>query len=382
MHPILKDRRFLSLYLFVWLVLAVILGVLLALPGTATPTGVAVFILPMMLVYAFVSLSSWYVCRAFPLHPTDLVRLVVATMAAAFLSCALWLFAGFGWVISLESMSPGLVPRSWFIASVPLLGASGIVLFLLASAVHYLLATLEASRATEKNVLELRVLARESELKALRAQIDPHFLFNSLNSVSALTATDPRSARTMTVKLAEFLRLSLSYGALDTISLEQELSLVTRFLDIEKVRFGGRLIVEQRVDENARKCKIAPLLLQPLVENAVGHGIACLVEGGTISVLGTRIGDRLQVIIVNPAEPGRRKNTGTGVGMDNVRRRLRGLYGPEGRIDIADDSERYTVTLSFPAETEDFSAQNAAGNTAFARNALPAPGIPSDSPSR
>lgn len=353
MHPILKDRRFLSLYLLVWLALAVMLGVLLALPGTATPTGVAVFILPMMLVYAFVSLSSWYVSRAFPLHPTNLFRLVVINVLAALLSCAFWVLAGFGWMLALESIAPGLVPQAWFVGSVPLLGASGVVLFLLASAIHYLLAALEASRVAEKNALELRVLARESELKALRAQIDPHFLFNSLNSVSALTATDPRSARTMTVKLAEFLRLSLSYGALDTISLEQELSLVSRFLDIEKVRFGGRLIVEQSVEDAARECKIAPLLLQPLVENAVGHGIACLVEGGTISVHGKVAGNRLQVTIVNPAEPGRRRNTGTGVGIDNVRRRLRGLYGAEGALTINEDPEKYTVTLSFPAEKND-----------------------------
>jgi two-component system, LytTR family, sensor histidine kinase AlgZ len=353
MHPILKDRRFLSLYLLVWLALAIMLGVLLALPRTATPQGVAVFILPMMLVYAFVSLSSWYVGRAFPLQPTNAIRLVVINLAAAVLSCSLWLGAGFGWMLLIESLVPGLVPEGWLLGSMPLLGASGVVLFLLASAVHYLLAALETSRIAEKNALELRVLAREAELKALRAQIDPHFLFNSLNSVSALTATDPRLARTMTVKLAEFLRLSLSYGALDTITLDQELSLVSRFLDIEKVRFGGRLVVEQAVDEDSRECRIAPLLLQPLVENAVGHGIACLVNGGTILIRGARVGTRLQVTVANPAEPGRRKNTGTGVGLDNVRRRLRGLYGQEARMEIADEPETYTVTLTFPAEQVD-----------------------------
>lgn len=349
MHPILKDRRSLSLYLFVWLALSVVLAALLAFPGKISITGAILFAMPLMLIYAFMSLSAWYVCRAFPLQTTNIVRLLGATAAAAILSSVAWACIGIGWANALEVIQPGLVPSEWLRESLPLLASAGVVLFLLASAVNYLITTFETARATERTALELRVLARESELKALRAQLDPHFLFNSLNSISALTATDPPSARAMTVKLAEFLRASMTYGALETITLEQEMSLVSRFLDIEKVRFGSRLTIDTKLDDSAKTCRIAPLLLQPIVENAVSHGIACLVNGGTIRVTGTCHGSRLHITVENPVDPGRRKNTGTGVGLENVRQRLHGLYGTDGRIDTADDATQFSASLSFPA---------------------------------
>ena len=349
MHPILKDRRFLSLYLLVWLVLAAMLAALLAFPGKISATGAFVFLLPLMLVYAFMSLSAWYVCRAFPINTTTTARLLFSNVLAAFCSSAVWVLAGYGWAIALDGMEPGLAPLVWHRESVPLLAAVGVILFLLAAAVSYLMETIDGSRAAERNALELQVLARDAELKALRAQIDPHFLFNSLNSISALTTTDPRSARIMTVKLAEFLRLSMNYGGLDTISLEQEMSIISRFLEIEKVRFGTRLMIETELDEMSKQCRVAPLLLQPLVENAVGHGIACLVDGGTIRLKGTKSGDRLCITIENPADPSRKKNTGTGIGIQNVRQRLKGLYGSEGRIDFVDAPTQFTATLNLPA---------------------------------
>jgi len=349
MHPILKDRRSLFLYLLAWLALALMLSALLAIPGRASATAALAFTLPLMFLYAFMSLSAWYICRAFPLATTNIARLLLTNVIAALLSSSLWVAVGFGWVFVLESLQPGLALHAWHMESLPLLAAAGTLLFFLASTVHYLMATFEASRAAERTALELRVLAREAELKALRAQIDPHFLFNSLNSISALTATDPRSARTMTVKLAEFLRLSMQYGALETISLEQELSLVLRFLDIEKVRFGSRLMIDTDIDEAAKTCRIAPLLLQPLVENAVGHGIASMVDGGTIRVTGTCVDSQVRITIENPLEPGRRMNPGTGLGLENVRQRLRGLYGVRGRIDIVEEPARYAATVSLPA---------------------------------
>jgi len=134
----------------------------------------------------------------------------------------------------------------------------------------------------------------------------------------------------MTVKLAEFLRLSLRYGALDTISLTQEISLTTHFLAIEKIRHGNRLQSPWKIDDAAADCRIAPLLLQPLVENAIRHGIDGLLGGGTIGINATRTGDQLHLCIENPVDAGALPKEGTGVGLDNVRRRIAGLYGTDG----------------------------------------------------
>ncbi len=255
---------------------------------------------------------------------------------------------GKGWVYLLDQIPFFDSMDAPYAAEIPLLFGVGMVLFFLAVAVHYVMIAFETSREAEHRALELKLLAQDAELKALRSQIDPHFLFNSLNSISALTATDPSAARTMTLKLAEFLRLSMKYGTCDTISLEQEFSLVAQFLDIEKVRFGSRLQIQAAMDEGVRDCRVAPLLLQPLVENAVGHGIAGLVEGGTLQLRASRTGNRLLITVENPVDPDRRTATGPGMGLENVRQRLRGLFGTEGRMDITNDPRRFLVAVSFP----------------------------------
>ena len=282
MHPILKDRRTLALYLFAWFAPGLALATLLATTAKASWSGAICFSLPATTVFAFMSLSAWYVCRAFPLPGTDVAKTLLSLLSAALLSSGLWLIACYAWASSLEWMVPGLAPGEKYAESVPILFSFGAGLFLIAAAVHYLIESLEGARRTERNALELQVLARDAELKALRAQIDPHFLFNSLNSISALTSSDPAAARTMTLMLADFLRMSMAYGALDMVSLAEELTLVRHFLDIEKIRFGNRLEVRTEVARETLSARVPPLLLQPLVENAVNHGIARIPEGGSL----------------------------------------------------------------------------------------------------
>ena len=137
-----------------------------------------------------------------------------------------------------------------------------------------------ASQAAERRALQFEIASREAELRALRAQIHPHFLFNSLNSINALIAARPEEARRLCVRLGDFLRRSLTFGSREAIPLAEELDLAEQLLSIEKVRFGERLSHAIVADEAARACTVPPLLLQPLVENAVTHGIAQLLEGG------------------------------------------------------------------------------------------------------
>ena len=158
--------------------------------------------------------------------------------------------------------------------------------------------------------MKASVLARDAELRALKAQVNPHFLFNSLNSISALTSSDPAKAREMCILLGDFLRRTLGLGEKSAIPLEEELSLIRSFLAVEKVRFGARIQMEENIDSDALDVSVPPLLLQPLVENAVVHGIANLVEGGSINLdTHARDGD-LSIPVENtfdPDAPPRRK---------------------------------------------------------------------------
>ena len=167
-------------------------------------------------------------------------------------------------------------------AQLAAVATAGVLLFWLSSLLHYLLAAFEQSRRAEARELGLEVLAREAELRALRAQIDPHFLFNGLQSISALTSADPAGARRMCLLLADFFRSSVRLGAEDAIRLEEEMAMVRAYLDIERVRYGPRLESEVVLEPGCGSCRVPPLILQPLVENAVRHGIRPLVDGGVV----------------------------------------------------------------------------------------------------
>jgi two-component system, LytTR family, sensor histidine kinase AlgZ len=240
-----------------------------------------------------------------------------------------------------------------YAAAVPLFLGMGTVIFVAVAFVHYLLIAWREAAEADRRALELAVLAREAELKALKMQLAPHFLFNSLNSISALTGSSPRVARDMCLLLASFLRKSLMFGAMARITLEEEISLIADFLAIEQVRFGSRLRVQTEVADDVRTCRLPPLLLQPLLENSVIHGVSDLLEGGTVSISAVRAGSRVSIRISNPFDPdSSNRRHGTGLGIENVRRRLKTTFGPEGRLDVYRQAEIFQVVMTFPLENE------------------------------
>jgi LytS/YehU family sensor histidine kinase len=182
----------------------------------------------------------------------------------------------------------------------------------------------------------------------LRAQLDPHFLFNSLNSVAALTITDPQAARRMCFLLADFLRRSLALGAQQSIALAEELKLVESFLAIEQVRFGERLRQRFEVEEQVLQAAIPALLLQPLVENAVHHGIAQMLGGGEIRLGAHRRDGLLALSVENPRDPEVPSSRGSGVGLANVRRRLGNCFGTRARLHVEALPDRFRVELLLP----------------------------------
>jgi two-component system, LytTR family, sensor histidine kinase AlgZ len=303
---------------------------------------------PSSIAYSFICLSAWYVARAMPLARTGSARVIVSALAASALSSAMWLVIVRGWTTLVVARWAGQPPT--FAAVQSMLFGIGVLLYLLSLAVSYVLVVYEASQNAQRRGLQGQVLAREAELRSLRAQIDPHFLFNSLNSISALTTADPPGARRMCVLLGEFLRETLALGGEDRITVARELALLERFLAIERVRFGDRLRVELRAGE-AGGCFVPPLLLQPLVENAVTHGIAHLIEGGTIRVSAERNGAWLHIVVENPCDPDRPRRGGAGVGLANVRARLRATHGGDAALLAGERNETWRVEVTLPAAT-------------------------------
>jgi LytS/YehU family sensor histidine kinase len=232
----------------------------------------------------------------------------------------------------------------------PLILATAVLLFWLAGMFHYLLIAFERSRQAETRELGLKIFARDAELKALRAQINPHFLFNSLNSISALITADPAGARRMCLLLAEFFRSSVRLGAMDRVSLDEEIATVRQYIEIEKVRFGARLVAEISIDSLCGKCQVPPLILQPLVENSVRHGINSLVDGGVCRILATCAAGYLSLSVDNPVDVEAPKGSGGGVGLTNVKQRLRAIFGNEAQTHVAQAAGHFRVEIRLPCQ--------------------------------
>jgi len=164
----------------------------------------------------------------------------------------------------------------------------------------------------------LRELAARSELKALKAQINPHFLFNALNSISALISSDPDAAQKTLERLAGIFRGTLLASDKSSVLFRKEMDLVDAYLDVERARFGKRLNVEESIEPGARDVMVPPLILQPVVENAVRHGISPTVEGGTVRIEARIVGDMLCIVV---------QDDGEGTGLIELEQMLAGGYG-------------------------------------------------------
>lgn len=347
MHPFLAARSRLWLYLIQWTPVAVLLVFLLITTGRLSWQEATAIAAPLILIYQFVCLSPWYLCRVLPLN-TSIYRLLGHHFAAAVVAALAWIAIAKGIALAYSHFFPGLEIR--INPVLPLIFAMGAILYLLAVALYYVILSTEASRLAETRAREARVLAQEAELQALKAQINPHFLFNSLNSISALCSVDPARARDMCVQLSDFLRSTLALSEKKTIPFSSELALTTSYLAVEKIRFGARLEVVREIGKGCDYCLVPPLILQPLVENAIKHGVSGLLEGGTVKLLVKRDGEYLRITVVNrfdaevPAKPG------TGIGLKNIEGRLIARYGDTARIYARTEGTTFSVELLIPCD--------------------------------
>jgi two-component system, LytTR family, sensor kinase len=203
-------------------------------------------------------------------------------------------------------------------------------------------------RREERERYEYQQALAASELQALKMQLQPHFLFNTLHGIATLVDGDPQSAKAMIVKLSNLLRAALDRDGSDLISFQDELRFAREYLDLEKMRFGDRLKVEWGVSPEVSRVLVPQMMLQPLLENAIRHGVASAREGGWIEITASAADGILTVRLRNSA--GGRAQNGTGVGLRNVEARLKYLYAGDASLCLtfAGDGTA-TVTASLPA---------------------------------
>jgi hypothetical protein len=336
-----------------WVPLTILLIALLALPGSLGWAESAVVAVPACAAYAFVCRSSQYLCRVLPLRRSSVARLVATYALTA--GTASGLFLGLTRLIAKAAAASGALENlgARLDGQLPLLLATGVTYYLLSVAFHYVLLALAAAQEAEERAAEARVLAREAALRALKAQVNPHFLFNSLHSISALTGVDGGRAREMCILLADFLRASLGLGSRTTIPLREELALAKKYLAVEQVRFADRMTLREEIAGEALDCALPALLLQPLVENAVKHGVATVAHDGRIDMRAALRGNRLEISIENNFDPDAPPRSRSGLGLQNVKNRLHARYGEAASLETRAGEDRFRVELRLPAETVD-----------------------------
>ena len=203
----------------------------------------------------------------------------------------------------------------------------------------------------EVNRLETVTALREAELRALKAQINPHFLFNSLNTIRALVNEHPDRAQDAVLHLSLLLRAALQSDVM-LRPVHDELETVGHYLELEKMRFEKRLNAEISVTDEAMKARIPTMLLQTLVENAVKHGIATMVSGGTLTIDGRVENDRLRLEVTNPGTLSK-KTQGTGLGFSNARMRVSRLLGEDAALNLSENNGRVRAVLTIPIKHDD-----------------------------
>lgn len=200
-------------------------------------------------------------------------------------------------------------------------------------------------KRAEINNLRLEAAGKESELNSLKSQLNPHFMFNSMNSIRALVDEDPQKAKQAVTKLSNILRNSLLMNKSKEITIEEEMSLVKDYLDLEKIRYEERLSFELKIDNNTHHLMVPPLIIQGQVENAIKHGISKLQQGGNVIVSASIYQSVLNISVINTGVLNTAKPT-TGLGFNNSLQRLQLMYGKEAEIQIKENKDLGVVETS------------------------------------
>jgi LytS/YehU family sensor histidine kinase len=215
-------------------------------------------------------------------------------------------------------------------------------------AIYFVVQEFRRRRAAEVRALWAELIAQQANYRALKAHLNPHFLFNSLNSVRALIGEDPSRAQDMVTQLAELLRYTLDAAEMERVTLSQEMSAVRDYLAIEKTRFEERLRVRFEIPEAALDVWLPPMMVQSLVENGIKHGIAHLPEGGELLVKANATPGELLVTVSNSGTLPAQDKASKGTGLENTRQRLALLYGDKASLQLAQQDGRVVATLRIP----------------------------------
>jgi two-component system LytT family sensor kinase len=346
-HPFLTNRRLTVYYGLFWLVASIVMVLIFTFANGIDFQIALVEVFSFIIIYAFIGASVWYVIKFTTLENNSTYRILLAHLIAASIIVFIWMYLG---VVIIKLLHPeaavwmkrGMVNRIF----------GGYMMYLIFVIFFYAVNYYQSFKEKVLNEGKLLSLVKEAELHALKSQINPHFLFNSLNSISSLTMSDPARAQEMVINLSQLMRYSLKHDQNEKVLFKQELENNKLYLQIEKVRFGSKLSPIFEIDESCLNAEIPNMILQPLYENAIKYGVYEATEPVEIKTIGKCKEEFLQITISNPYDATITSKKGEGIGLRNIRDRLQIIYGNPYLLKMEDNKKEFTVTLTIPQKSK------------------------------
>lgn len=352
MHPLFNSNRSLLTLIFIWVVLCCLIALLLweltaemALPLRGVL--IAVYAIPLYLLLLFFCSANYYLCLRLPAQQYALNWLFTAHACAALLTIGLWLLLARVWGQLLENMG-AIAAVQLHHDTLWINGLLGLVLYCAWVLVHYTYLIAKGDETTNAQALAQKLLISDIELQAVKATVHPHFMYNSLTMLANLSVSAPEKIHDICVQMSEFLRYSVNYAKKDTVTIHEEVTHIENYLAIERERFGDNLNTELDIDPACLYQPAMPLLLFPLVENSVKHGIQSQLAPGYIKLDIAKQGEGMRIQVENSFDPTGAKAQSTQLGLASLKKRLTGYYGDTASLALKRTDNAFTVTLNLP----------------------------------
>jgi sensor histidine kinase YesM len=291
-------------------------------------------------------IGIWYIVRYLAISDQKYHLVVIDHLVTGGILVLIWLFGGYYLLSLLFAGDAEYV--SFLSQSLPWRFVYLLLVYAIIVMVYYLANYYNNYHDKLLQESVMRQVIQESELNLLKSQINPHFLFNGLNSIHSLIMTDAEKAGEMLLELSDFLRYTIRQNHDELVSLDTELEHIAKYLDIEKIRFGQRLVIENNISEACRQRKIPNMILQPVYENAIKHGVNESTDAVVITTTCQVQNGMMQIAIGNNDTPGNLSRRGKGIGLDNISKRLSLQYHRNDLVQIAKSSFYFKVTISIP----------------------------------
>jgi two-component system LytT family sensor kinase len=345
-NPFLTNGRAFYSYIGIWIIAILFHVILITVSGEIPFVFALVDSLINNILYGAIGLGLWYPIFFAKAQDENTFKLIINNLFACLVTVGIWIGISYFLLFSIFSSNQEFL--AFLRKSIPWRAGIGILYYNVIILVYYLIIYNRNIKENQVKEAELKTLVKESELNSLKSQINPHFLFNSLNSISSLTMIQPGKAQEMIIKLSEFLRYSISNKEEKLTTLKDEIGNINRYLDIEKIRFGKRLKILQQIDEACFNMKLPGLILQPLIENAVKYGVYESIDESVIELKCKCNSAVLVIEIRNTYDPDFAIKRGEGIGLKNISSRLRLLYNKDDLLLIKKDKNKYEVKVLFP----------------------------------